>query len=175
MSENDNSRNEFQWDNIGNIEAGRGDLGEDMPVLVYRLFQFTVLDVLTKELGAEKANDVFRDAGFIAGNQFAKNVLDLEVDFNDFLANLQTKLAELKIGILNMENHNADTGEMTLTVAQDLDCSGLPETNETICNYDEGFISGIFFAYTGVKYNVKEIDCWASGAKICRFKATIVK
>ena len=175
MSDNENTTNEFKWENLGNIKEGRLDLGEEMPVLVYRLLQFTVLDVLTKELGAENANDVFRDAGFIAGEQFAKNVLDLEVDFNTFLVNLQQKLSELKIGILSMESQNADTGEITLTVAQDLDCSGLPTTNETVCNYDEGFISGIFFAFTGVKYNVKEIDCWATGAKICRFKATIVK
>ena len=175
MSDIEGSINEFKWENLGNIKEGRVDLGEEMPVLVYRLLQFTVLDILTKELGPDKANDVFRNAGFIAGEEFAKNVLDLSVDYNSFLGNLQEVLCELKIGILSMESHNESTGEMILTVAQDLDCSGLPVTNETVCNYDEGFISGIFFAYTGIKYNVKEIDCWSSGAKICRFKATIIK
>jgi predicted hydrocarbon binding protein len=56
-----------------------------------------------------------------------------------------------------------------LTVGQDLDCSGLPVTNETVCNYDEGFIAGILEAYTGKKYEVREVDCWANGDRVCRF------
>ena len=33
-----------------------------------------------------------------------------------------------------------------LTVAEDLDCSGLPASDETICTYDEGFISGLLLS-----------------------------
>ena len=40
------SHNTFTWENIGNIKEGHGDLGESMPVLVYRLMQYTMLDVL---------------------------------------------------------------------------------------------------------------------------------
>jgi predicted hydrocarbon binding protein len=165
--------NEFRWDNLGDIKEGRSDLGEDMPVLVYRLMQFTMLDILTKDFGAEKANQYFVRAGYLAGSEFAKNVLDLTVDFNTFLANLTQALVDLKIGILRMEAIDRDTGAMVLTVGQDLDCSGLPVTNENVCNYDEGFISGILHAFTGKDYDVKEVDCWASGDRVCRFKATV--
>jgi predicted hydrocarbon binding protein len=164
---------EFSWDNLGDIKAGREDLGEEMPVLVYRLMQFTMLDILTKEYGPEKANEHFRSAGFLAGSEFAKNVLDFTVDFNTFVANLAKTLSELKIGILRMEAIDPDTGNLVLTVAQDLDCSGLPVTNENVCNYDEGFIAGILNAYTGKNYEVREIDCWASGDRVCRFNASI--
>ena len=168
-----NSHNNFVWENLGDIREGRGDLGESMPVLVYRLMQFTMLDVLTKKHGEEAANDYFRDAGFLAGTEFAKNVLDLNVDFGAFVANLQKSLQELKIGILRMEDFNADTGEIILSVEQDLDCSGLPITNENVCSYDEGFISGILISYTGKKYRVREVDCWASGARTCRFNGSV--
>ena len=57
----------------------------------------------------------------------------------------------------------------TLTVSEDLDCSGLPIYGETVCNYDEGFIAGIFYVYTGKEFNVKEIDCWSTGDRTCRF------
>jgi len=67
----------FSWDTLGDIKEGRGDLGEDMPVLVYRLMQFTMLDVLSKAHGLEKANEYFRKAGFLAGSEYAKNVLDI--------------------------------------------------------------------------------------------------
>jgi predicted hydrocarbon binding protein len=165
----------FSWDNIGNIKEGRGDLGEDMPVLVYRLMQYTMLDVLSKTYGNELANEHFRDAGFLAGTEFAKHALDLNVEFNTFVANLQKALQELKIGILRMEAFDSDTGNIVLTVGQDLDCSGLPVTNETVCNYDEGFIAGILEAYTGKSYKVREIDCWANGDRVCRFSGVVGK
>jgi predicted hydrocarbon binding protein len=167
------SHNVFRWENLGDIKEGRGDLGEEMPVLVYRLMQFTMLDVLTKNYGTEQANQLFRDAGFLAGTEFAQHTLDLTVDLDSFVANLQKALEDLKIGILRMESFDAATGNLVLTVGQDLDCSGLPITNETVCDYDEGFISGILEAYTGNRYLVKEIDCWANGDRVCRFSGTV--
>ncbi|MCL2458790.1 MAG: 4-vinyl reductase [Desulfobulbus sp.] len=164
----------FSWERLGNIKEGRGDLGEEMPVLVYRLMQFTMLDVLTKAHGAEQANEYFRQAGFLAGMEFTKNTLDLKTDFNTFLANLQNILQTMKIGILRMETFDPDTGAITLTVGQDLDCSGLPITNENVCSYDEGFIAGILEAYTGKKYDVREVDCWANGDRVCRFNGVAV-
>ena len=160
---------DFLWENLGNIKEGRGDLGEEMPVLVYRLMQFTMLDVLSKAYGLEQANKHFRKAGFLAGFEFAKHTLDLKADFNTFVANLQKALQDLKVGILRMEAFDPETGNIVLTVGQDLDCSGLPITHENVCIYDEGFISGILEAYTGKKYDVREVDCWANGDRVCRF------
>jgi predicted hydrocarbon binding protein len=168
------THNKFSWDNLGDIKEGRGDLGEEMPVLVYRLMQFTMLDILSKEYGPERANDLFREAGFLAGFEFAQNVLDLTVDFDNFVANLQKALEDLKIGILRMEAFDPQTGNLVLTVGQDLDCSGLPISNETVCNYDEGFIAGILQAFTGTTYDVREVDCWANGDRVCRFNGVVV-
>ncbi len=162
----------FRWENLGDVEGGRGDLGMEMPVLVYRLMQYTMLDVLSRGCGGEQANGYFRKAGYLAGMEFAKHMLDLTVEFSGFVADLQKALKELKIGILRMESYVEDTGEIVLTVAEDLDCSGIPVTNETVCYYDEGFIEGILEAYTGVKYTVREIDCWANGDRVCRFRGT---
>jgi hypothetical protein len=65
--------------------------------------------------------------------------------------------------------------QFTLTVAEDLDCSGLPFTDEVVCHYDEGFIAGVLEAYTGKPFEAKEIDCWASGDRVCRFDVKEVK
>lgn len=173
FSQENQQHNKFSWENMGDIETGRGDLGEEMPVLVYRLMQYTMLDILTREHGKELADQYFRDAGHLAGVEFARHTLDLNVDFDTFVADLQKKLHELKIGILRMESFDPDTGAITLTVAQDLDCSGLPITNETVCDYDEGFLAGILEVYTGKKYEVREQDCWASGDRVCRFNGLV--
>lgn len=169
------THNKFKWENIGDIKEGRGLLGEEMPVLVYRLMQYTMLDVLSTEFGSDKANDFFRAAGYMAGTEFAKNSLNLNEPFNAFVSALQGKLKELRIGILRIETFNEEDGSLVLTVGEDLDCSGLSITNETVCTYDEGFISGILEAYTGNKYVVREIDCWASGDRVCRFTCNIEK
>ncbi|MCL2373665.1 MAG: 4-vinyl reductase [Treponema sp.] len=168
-----NEQKNFTWGNLGNIKEGRNNLGEEMPVLVYRLMQFTLVDVLTKGLGKEKTDEYMRAAGLLAGLEFARNVLDLSVDLNSFIASLQKALEELKVGILRIESIGEKVEEIILTVAEDLDCSGLPITEETVCNYDEGFIAGILEAYTGRAYHVREIDCWASGDRVCRFKCTV--
>ena len=164
----------FSWKNLGNIKEGRSNLGDEMPVLVYRLMQFTLLDVLAKDLGREKANHYMYEAGRLAGTEFARNVLDLNVGLNAFVINLQKALEELKIGIMRVESIDEKAEEIILTVADDLDCSGLPITDETVCDYDEGFIAGILNVYTGKSYTVREIDCWANGDRVCRFKCTVV-
>jgi len=163
----------FLWTDLDNIKEGRSSLGEEMPVMVYRLMQYTLLTVLTNDFGREKANHYLREAGHLAGTEFAKNVLDLSVNFNTFVANLQKTLLDLKVGILRIESVNDDTGEIVLTVGEDLDCSGLPITGESVCDYDEGFIAGILKTYTGKPYTAHEIDCWATGARVCRFECKI--
>lgn len=164
---------DFSWDSLGDIKTGRGNLGEEMPVLVYRLMEYSLNDVLVKKEGQEYSNEIFRKAGWLAGSEFAKNALDLTLDTDEFVSSLQKTLAELKIGILRMEQFDHETGEFILTIAEDLDCSGLPPTNEVVCTYDEGFLAGILHAYSGKTYRVREIDCWANGARVCRFSGIV--
>lgn len=174
MSNNLNYMNvpsNFKWDNLGDLKEGRATLGQEMPVQVYRLFQYTLKDILSREYGAETAADLYRAAGHLAGKEFAGNMLDLSGDLDFFITNLQRSLYELKIGILRIEKADSENLRFTLTVSEDLDCSGLPVTDETVCDYDEGFIAGILEAYAGRPFDVREIDCWASGDRTCRFTA----
>jgi len=144
-------------------------------VLIYRLLQYTLNHVLVEELGPEGSDRIFQKAGWLSGSEFAKNLLDLEAPFDQFIVQLQKQLKDLKIGILRMERYNEADGSFILTIGEDLDCSGLPPTNEVVCNYDEGFLKGIMDVYTHKNYEVKEIDCWASGDRVCRFQGTVIK
>lgn len=165
--------NQFTWDSIGDVIDGRQNLGEEMPVFVYRLLQFTIKDVLAKRYGNETTVDIFRSAGELAGKEFANHLLDLSLPFNEFVAHLQKILEESKIGILRLERFDPATGEAVLTIGEDLDCSGLPITGETVCNYDEGFLAGVLKVYTKRNYEVTEVDCWATGSRVCRFEAKV--
>lgn len=159
----------FKWSDIGDIEIGRPNLGASTNVAVYRLMQYTMRSVLTNELGSEKAGELFYKSGYIAGLEFCNNLLDIKLEFYDFVSQLQKVLKELNIGILRVEKSDLEKMNFTFTVAEDLDCSGLPITDETVCDYDEGFIAGILYQYTKQDFSVKEIDCWSSGDRICRF------
>ena len=68
---------------------------------------------------------------------------------------------------------NERTGQIILTIAEDADCSGLPIMGEAVCNFDEGFVSGLLSLYFNKTYETTEINCWALGDRICRFDAHI--
>jgi predicted hydrocarbon binding protein len=133
--------------------------------------QYTLRDVIATRFGVGTASELFIEAGRLAGTEFCRNLLDTSLDFNGFIAVLQEKLRELSVGILRIEKADLATLEIVLTVCEDLDCSGLPVADETVCEYDEGFIAGILQCYTGKEFMVKEVDCWATGERTCRFEA----
>jgi uncharacterized protein len=159
----------FDWTMLGKIDVGRPNLGFTTSVAVYRLMQFTLRDVLIQDYGAEAADRIFYRAGETAGRHFYENLITKKDSFSDFIAELQDIMKQQKIGILRVEKGDVDNLTFTLTVAEDLDCSGLPACDEQICTYDEGFISGLLAAHTGKAFSVKEVDCWCSGDRVCRF------
>jgi uncharacterized protein len=173
MFKEERDYNKFIWKDLGDLESGRPNLGLNVPVFAYRLLQYTFRDVMITELGVNKTNDIIIKAGRLAGRQFCENMLNRELDFNEFVSQLQSVLREQAIGILRIEKADLEKMRFTLTVAEDLDCSGLPPTDEVTCQYDEGFIAGIMEAYIGKPFNAREIDCWASGERLCRFNVKL--
>ena len=161
----------FSWSDLGDIDAGRPNLGSTTHVAVYRLMQYTMRDVLIKRYDPETASHILFDSGKNAGMSFCANVLDTSMALDDFVANLQDALKKFGVGILRIEKVDLETNSFVLTVEEDLDCSGLPLLNETVCDYDEGFIAGILEEYTGKPFDVNETDCWATGDRVCRFEA----
>ena len=154
-------------------EKSRENLGEELPVLVYRMLEYSLKEELCRRYGKEAQVDIFRKAGRMAGEYFAKHMLNLNPPLDEFVSELQKKLQELKIGVLRIENVDEESGKIILTVAEDADCSGLPVLGETVCNYDEGFISGILSVYSGKLYTAVEVECWATGDRVCRFHANV--
>ena len=161
---------EFPWSALGNLTIGRPNLGVKTDVAVYRLMQFTMRDILEDEFGEIRCREILRKAGKRAGMAYCANVLDGALQADAFLANLSSNLIKNGIGIIRIEKSELHKFEFVLTVSEDLDCSGLPVSGNTVCDYDEGFLAGIMEKYTGILYEVKEIDCWATGARTCRFE-----
>jgi predicted hydrocarbon binding protein len=137
--------------------------------------QFTLRDAIEEKYGTEAADTLFYQAGFKAGCEFYRNMLGEMIDFESFIRKLQEVMREMGMGILRIEQADLEAGVITLTLAEDLDCSGMPELDYEICVYDEGFLSGLLESYTGKPFAVREIDCWCTGDRTCRFRAETIK
>lgn len=171
LTMNQKNAETFTWEQLGDIEVGRPNLGSKTEVAVYRLFQFTLRKVLIEKFGESQAADLFREAGQVAGVAFSQHLLDTSLGFEEFAAALQEQLLNQGIGILRFEETDLENLRFVLTISEDLDCSGLPVTEEMVCEYDEGFIAGILETYTQRPFYVEEVDCWAAGGRVCRFEA----
>ncbi|MCL1893688.1 MAG: 4-vinyl reductase [Holophagaceae bacterium] len=163
----------FSWDLLGDIGLGRPNLGPTTRIEVYRLMQGTFRDILEQNFGTEKADEIFYDSGKLAGQCFYQNVLGDINDFEHLIKVLQDSLLSMGIGVLRVEESDLEKGSFVFTVSEDLDCSGLPELDYEICTYDEGFIAGLLECFTGKGFEVKEVDCWCTGDRTCRFEANI--
>jgi predicted hydrocarbon binding protein len=139
------------------------------------LFQFTLRDVLEQNYGTEVTDDLFRSAGVMAGREFYKRYCSGASDLNSLSSILRQAFIDLGIGIFRVEKADPQKLEFTFNMDEDLDCSGMPDTSDVICVYDEGFIKGILEAFSGKKFKVKEVDCWCSGSRTCRFDAKVEK
>jgi uncharacterized protein len=165
----------FFWGLIGDIALGRPNLGHFTRIEIYRLMQFTFRDVMEQHFGSDRTDQLFYQAGKLAGMEFYRHYFLQIKDFNEFVKSLQSTLKEMGVGILRVEKADVKEGSFVLTVSEDLDCSGLPELHYETCKYDEGFISGLLESFTGHHFKVKEVDCWCTGDRTCRFAAELSK
>lgn len=163
---------QFDWKLIGDISDGRPNLKGEVGVELYRLQQYTLRDVLEEHLGTDETDALFFKAGELAGRVFYEHYIAPVHSLDEFVSKTQKMLREKKIGVLRIEELGKDMEQIVLTVDEDLDCSGLPELDYETCIYDEGFISALFKEFTGKPWNAREIDCWCTGARTCRFLIT---
>lgn len=168
------SVSKLSWESLGDLELGRPNLGPTMRVEAYRLMQFSLRDVLDDQLGPERAKSVMFMAGHNAGRVFARKTGSSTGDLAANTDRLQAALLDMGIGVMRFEKTDMEAGRLELTVSEDLDCSGVPDCGETLCVFDEGFIAGTLEVFTGKRFDVTEVECWATGSRTCRFVATAI-
>ncbi len=161
----------FSWDLLGDIQLGRPNLGNTTRLEIYRLMQFCFRDVIEQKFGSAQADEIFYQAGKLAGQAFYSHLLGDVRDFGEFIKCLQQALKDLGMGILRVEKADLEAVSLIITVSEDLDCSGLPELDYEVCKYDEGFIAALMEKFTGKQFVVREVDCWCTGDRTCRFTA----
>ncbi len=53
-------------------QNSRENLGADLPVLVYRMLEYSMKEELIKRFGRDEQIDIFRSAGYMAGKASSK-------------------------------------------------------------------------------------------------------
>ncbi|WP_333798466.1 4-vinyl reductase [Trichlorobacter lovleyi] len=162
----------FSWELLGDLAVGRPSLGPQVRVEAYRLMQFTLREVLERHYGTTVTDSLLYESGYLAGKHFYDQLVGPVADLHLFSKRLGQALRDLGIGILAIEEADLIDGRFVVTVSEDLDCSGLPVLDNSICTYDEGFVAALLESYSGRPFVVREVDCWANGARTCRFVAT---
>ena len=89
----------FSWKDLGDIDAGRPNLGLKVPVAMYRLLLFTLRDAISSSYDDETARRMLVEAGKLAGREYCRHILDREPEMGRFLAGLQKSLKEWGIGL----------------------------------------------------------------------------
>lgn len=171
MADDGERKYQFSWSLLGDLKLGRPNLGRETRLEVYRLMQFSFRDVLERRFGPDEADRIFYDAGYLAGKEFYTHLIGPQDDLSAFVTRLQRVLKDMGIGILRVEESDPERGHFVITVSEDLDCSGLPESGAQYCAYDEGFIAALLECFSGRKFIVREVDCWCTGDRTCRFQA----
>ena len=98
--------------------ASRGNLGAELPVIVYRMFEFALREELAQRFGKEAQVEAFRGAGRRAGEYFARHFLDMNQPMDQFIGQLQQKMQEFRIGVLRVEDVDEASGKIILTVSE---------------------------------------------------------
>ena len=101
----------FSWNLLGDIADGRPNLGNKARLEIYRLMQFTFRDVIEQHVGTKETDEIFYEAGKLAGKEFYANMLTPTTDINEFLRKLERTLEELGIGILRVEKTDIENQE----------------------------------------------------------------
>jgi hypothetical protein len=172
---NNDIKYHFSWDLLGDLTKGRPNLGPLVRLEVYRLMMFTLRDTLEREVGTETSDRIFYNAGNLAGQEFFRHVIKDAPNLSVFVNAVKEALKTMNIGILRVEKADPEKGAFVFTVSEDVDCSGLPELGFGVCTYDEGFIAGLMEGFTGKKFRVKEVDCWCTGDRTCRFSVDLIE
>jgi predicted hydrocarbon binding protein len=157
----------------GNIALDRGEIGLDMPVLFFRIFEAAVRDRLSKEYSLAYAFTLMRDAGKSAGAAFAEEFLPEEDDAEAFLRSFRSLFKALGYGALEIERADMSRLSFVFSLEGSLEPARKISEGETDCVFTEGFLSGALSSHFGTDVNVKEIECRAGGALRCRYIAGI--
>ncbi len=149
---------------IGSVN--RPQLGEEIPILIFRAFRVFSGEYLRDILGDKGAVVLFQNAGRELGRSLGEKLKSDSVE--GYLENVGAFMKESKIGLLVPERVEKDEG--ILRIEECITCSGMPNIGMRICHFEAGFVAGLFESFLRKKVKATETKCNAMGEGVCEVK-----
>lgn len=144
-----------------------GGRGEAM-ILPRKLFS-RMLAGLRKELGPSGWALAFNQ-GLIFGRELARDLkLFVRGPTRDLLRALTRIYTALGWGKVIDAGFNLFTGEGFLTVADNFEAEAYTSSEEPVCHFTRGAVTGALLEIVGRKFEVTEVRCAAKGDEYCHF------
>jgi predicted hydrocarbon binding protein len=102
------------------------------------------------------------DIGIRLGREFESK------DYRGILEEISGFWKEHKLGDMTIKNGNGTE----ISVVNCYHCGKMPYVGKTLCSMDEGFIEGVFLSKLKYACRVREIECYGTGHKNCKFILT---
>ena len=144
----------------------RTQLGEEIPILIFRAFRIFSGEYLRDVIGDRGAIVLFQNAGRELGRSLGDKLRSDSVE--SYLDNVGAFMKENKIGILIPERLEENEG--ILKIDECITCSGMPNVGMRICHFESGLVAGLFESFLGSKVRATETRCNAMGEGVCEVR-----
>ncbi len=154
-------------DIVGSVK--RPQLGEDVPILIFRAFRIYSGEYLRDLMGEKGAVVLFQNAGRELGRSLGEKLISDSI--TTYLENVRTFMKESKIGLLIPEDLDEHRG--VFKIDECITCSGIPNIGSRICHFEAGFVAGILEFFTKKRVKATETKCNAMGEGVCEVTVEI--
>jgi predicted hydrocarbon binding protein len=141
----------------------RPNLGEDVPLVIFRSFRLFSGKYLEEILGTRGATVLFQNAGRELGKEIGRTLKEERLD--RYLERIGDFMKEAKVGLLIPES--VSDGRIVLSIDECITCSGMKNIGRRICHFETGIVAGLVETFLGKRVKAYETKCNAMGEGIC--------
>jgi hypothetical protein len=140
----------------------RPDMGENIPLLVFRAFRHFSSDYVEEVMG-RGVNVVFQNGGRELGKEVGANLID--GDLNVYLSRVIQWVADTKVGILKPVE--VSDSSIVVQLNECITCAGMSSIGKRICHFEVGLVAGVVETFVKRKVPAEETKCNANGEGTC--------
>lgn len=144
-------------------QVRRPQLGEEVPLLVFRAFRVFTGIYLEDVVGEKGASALIQKAGRELGKEVGAMLFDEKL--STYLSRVADFVKDSKIGLLLPVEFTED--RLVVALDECITCSGMPNIGKSICHFEAGFVAGVVESHAKKRVRAYETKCNAKGDHIC--------
>lgn len=143
-------------------KISRPDLGDQIPLLVFRAFRHFSSGYVEDVLG-RGAVTAFQNGGRELGRELGERLY--QSDLNAYLTGVIAWVKDQKIGLLRPVG--LSSSRLVLALDECLTCAGMENLGKRICHFEVGLVAGVVESFVKKKVRATETQCNANGESTC--------